>query len=101
MPPLSITTTSLPSGSVYSKTHKVKYTATLAATSGNPPYTWSVVAGSLPNGLKLSKSKGTISGKASFAGTFTFTVQVLDHKGPAPLHVQHNATKVLTIVITP
>ena len=101
VPPLSITTTSLPSGRVYSSTDKVKYSATLTASSGNPPYTWQVVAGSLPNGLKLSKSKGTISGKATFAGTYTFTVEVLDKKGPAPLHAQNSATATLTIVIAP
>ena len=101
VPPLAITTTSLPAGSVYSKTHKVTYTATLTATSGNPPYKWSVIAGSLPTGLKLSSSKGTISGKATVAGTFTFTVQVVDKKGPGPLHAQNNATKQLSITITP
>ena len=101
VPPLSITTTSLPSGQVYSSTHKVKYSATLTASSGNPPYKWQVVAGSLPNGLKLSKSKGTISGKASFAGSFTFTVEVLDKKGPGPLHLQNTATAQFTIVIAP
>ena len=79
----------------------MKYSATLTASSGNPPYTWQVVAGSLPNGLKLSKSKGTISGKATFAGTYTFTVEVLDKKGPAPLHAQNSATATLTIVIAP
>ncbi len=101
VPPLSITTTTLPSGTVYSKTDKVKYSATLSANSGNPPYTWTVISGSLPNGLKLSKSKGTISGKATYAGTFTFTVEVLDHKGPAPLHLQQSATQQFTIVINP
>ncbi len=101
VPPLSITTTSLPPGTVYSTSDEVKYSATLTATSGNPPYKWAVISGSLPNGLKLSKTKGTISGKASFAGTFTFTVQVVDHRGPAPLHAQQTATRQLTIVINP
>jgi hypothetical protein len=100
VPPLSITTTALPAGSVYSRTNKVKYTATLAATSGNPPYTWSVTAGSLPTGLKLSKVTGTISGKATFAGVYDFTVQVLDKKGPAPLHSQNSATAQLSITIS-
>jgi hypothetical protein len=101
VPPLSITTTSLPAGEVYSTAHKVKYSATLTASSGNPPYSWEVVAGSLPNGLKLSKSKGTISGKATFVGNFTFTVKVLDKKGPAPLHLQNSATAQFTITIAP
>ena len=60
-----------------------------------------MTAGSLPNGLKLSKGKGTISGKASFAGSFTFTVEVLDKKGPGPLHLQNTATAQFTIVIAP
>ena len=92
VPPLSITTTSLPAGQVYSSAHKVKYSATLTASSGNPPYQWKVAAGSLPNGLKLSKNTGAITGKATFAGSFTFTVEVLDKKGPGPLHLQNTAT---------
>ena len=101
VPPLSITTTSLPSGRVFTTANKVKYSATLTASSGNPPYKWQVVAGSLPNGLKLSKAKGTISGKATFAGTFTFTVEVVDKKGPAPLHSQNSATAQFSITIAP
>jgi len=99
VPPLSITTVSLPGGTVYSAPSKIKYSATLAATSGNPPYKWSVVSGSLPSGLKLAKGTGVISGKASFAGTYVFTVQVVDKKGPGPLHSQNSATKQFTIVI--
>ena len=61
-------TTLPPRGSVYSKTNKVKYSATLTASGGNPPYKWSLVSGSsLPPGLKLS-SKGVISGKATRPG---------------------------------
>jgi hypothetical protein len=101
VPPLAITTTSLPAGQVFSTLHKVKYSATLTATSGNPPYQWTVIAGSLPSGLKLSKSKGTISGKATFPGTYVFTVQVQDKKGPAPLHARNTATKQLSITIAP
>ena len=57
---LTITTTSLPGGTVgqsYPST-------TLAATGGNPPYTWKLVKGSgkLPKGLKLNKHTGAISG---------------------------------------
>ena len=42
-PPPSVTTTSLPSAAV-----GVVYSATLAATGGTTPYTWSISSGSLP-----------------------------------------------------
>ena len=49
---LAITTTALPNGAV-----NVPYSATLAATGGVQPYTWSLAAGSsLPAGLSLSPS---------------------------------------------
>ena len=98
-PPLTITTTSLPEGSVYSSASKDVYSATLAATGGNPPYKWSVLNGTLPTGLKLS-SKGVIKGKAAIAGTFTFTVQVVDHKlKTKPVPPVNTATKQLSITI--
>ena len=97
---IGITTTSLPSGSVYSKTNKVSYSATLAASGGNPPYKWSLVPGStpLPPGLKLS-SKGVISGKAKTAGTYDFTVQVVDKKTKTKPPAQNTATATLSITI--
>jgi hypothetical protein len=70
--PLAITTSSLTGGSV-----NVPYTASLAASGGVPPYTWSITSGSLPTGLTLSSS-GFISGTPTTQGTSTFTVQVSD-----------------------
>lgn len=66
----TITTTTLPNGAV-----GVEYTATLTAT-GDTPITWSVSAGSLPNGLTLSGA--TISGIPTVAGTFNFTVKAVN-----------------------
>ena len=43
--PLTITTTALPAA-----TAGVAYSATLAATGGTPPYTWSLASGTLPAG---------------------------------------------------
>ncbi len=68
------------------------YSQTLAATGGKTPYTWSVTSGSLPSGLTLKTSSGTISGTPTTAGTSTFTVQVKDAN-------QTTATKSLTIAI--
>ena len=69
--PIAITTTSLSGGMVGSS-----YTATLAATGGTPPYTWSLAGGSLPAGLTLNGNTGVISGTPTSAGTSSFTVQV-------------------------
>ena len=100
--PMGITTTSLPNGSVYTMTLKNSYKVTLAAAGGNPPYKWSLAPGSavLPTGLKLS-SKGVISGKASVAGTFHFTVQVVDKKTKTKPQTQNTVTANLSITISP
>jgi hypothetical protein len=70
--PLAIATTSLPAG-----TQNVPYAATLAAVGGTPPYSWSLSAGALPNGLGLSAG-GAISGTPTAIGTFTLTVVATD-----------------------
>lgn len=76
--PLSITTTSLPSASL-----NVLYAATtLQAAGGAPPYSWSLLNGLLPPGLSLSTS-GAISGTATQAGLFSFTVLVTDSETPS------------------
>ncbi len=72
-PPLQITTSSpLPNGFVGSS-----YTIALGATGGVPPYRWSQVGGTLPDGLML-ESTGLISGVPTAAGAFSFTAQVTD-----------------------
>ena len=48
LPPLVVTTTSLPAGTV-----GIAYSQTLAATGGQSPYTWSLSSGALPAGLTL------------------------------------------------
>ena len=53
----------------------------LFASGGVQPYTWSVVAGTLPPGLELPKGENTIAGTPTTAGTFTFTVRVTDDLG--------------------
>jgi hypothetical protein len=87
LPPLSITTTSLPGGTIF-----IPYPpTTLAATGGEPPYNWSVIGGSLPPGLGLS-SAGVISGTPVAGGVFSVTVQVADTLANA-------ASKMLSITI--
>jgi Putative Ig domain len=86
--PLQMTTTSLPAAQVGSA-----YSATLTATGGVPPYTWSLASGSLPAGLALSGS-GTISGTPSATGTSSFEVTLTDSAGASvdpPLSITVNA----------
>jgi hypothetical protein len=75
--PLAVATTSLPAA-----TGGHSYTATLAATGGVTPYSWSVLPGTLPPGLSLSAA-GVISGIPDVAGTYAFTVTVTDAENPA------------------
>src|SRR6516162_285808 len=75
---LSITSDSIPSA----KAQNV-YSATLTATGGTAPYTWSLASGSLPVGLSLSSSGGQITGTPSQSGSSSFTVQVTDSSSPA------------------
>ena len=86
--PLVISTTTLVGGQV-----AVAYSATLAATGGIAPYSWSVISGSLPAGLSLS-SAGTISGTPTAAVTANFSVQVVDSQAPA-----HNTTQSLSLTV--
>ena len=72
-PHLAITTTSFAAGTI-----QVSYSATLQASGGTAPLTWSVLSGQIPTGLTLSASSGTISGIPTAAGSFSFTIQVKD-----------------------
>jgi hypothetical protein len=76
--PLSITTAGLPAGIA-----GTSYSATLTATGGVAPLTWSLSAGTLPAGLSLNSSTGLISGTPSTSGITTFTAQVADSATPA------------------
>ena len=81
-------------------TAAVNYAATLTASGGNPPYTWSIAGGSLPPGLKLART-GAISGKATTAGTYDFTAQVLDTRTKTTPSTQRVATAQLSITVVP
>jgi len=71
--PLSLTTSSLPDGTV-----GVSYGNILSAEYGVSPYSFSISAGTLPNGLTLNSISGTITGTPSSPGTFDFTATVTD-----------------------
>jgi hypothetical protein len=87
---LAIRTTTLPRATV-----KLAYKATLTATGGVTPYTWSLAPGSgpLPSGLTVSPA-GVISGTPKSFGLFKFTVQVTDSEAPS-----QSATQPLSVLV--
>jgi hypothetical protein len=59
------------------------FSATIQATGGTAPYTYSITAGALPGGLDFNPKTATsgamtISGTPQAAGTYNFTVTVSD-----------------------
>ncbi len=89
---LTITTMSLPGG-----TEGVAYSATLQEEYGTLPVSWSVTAGTLPNGLTLDQASGLISGTPTATGTSAFTVTVIDSSTPTA----QNASEQLSITVNP
>ena len=85
--PLDVDTTVLPDGAV-----GTAYGATLTASGGTPPYSWSVVGGALPAGVALA-GDGSLSGTPNEAGVFGVTVQVTDDVGTT-------ANKALSLTVT-
>ena len=74
--PLSITSTSLPNGTV-----GTSYSASLAATGGTTPYTWQWTSGTMPAGLSLQGN--SIVGTPSAAGTYSLGLLVTDKSRPS------------------
>ncbi|WP_353063659.1 putative Ig domain-containing protein [Tunturibacter psychrotolerans] len=85
--PLTITSTA-----VAGATSNQSYSATLSATGGTAPYTWSVSG--LPTGLSLS-SNGVISGTPTTTGNFSLAVTVTDSQSPAK-----TASATIPLVVT-
>ena len=73
---LTITTTSLPNGTVGQP-----YSRPVQATGGTGAFTWTISAGTLPANLNLDPSTGVISGTPTAPGTSSFTVRVADPAG--------------------
>jgi Putative Ig domain len=89
---LSITTTSLPDGTVGSA-----YSASIAATGGTAPYSFNATG--LPGGLSISPSTGVVTGTpvAADVGTAAVTLSVSDSTKPTP----QTATADLNLIVNP
>src|SRR6185437_14396023 len=74
--PLAMGTESLPDAS-----YQLAYQALLTTTGGSGSVTWSIVAGSLPQGLTLSPG-GIVAGSPAEIGAFAVTVQAVDANWP-------------------
>lgn len=59
----------------------VPYSSAFVATGGTTPYTFAIIAGSLPPGLTLTPSTGAVTGTPTTAGTYSYTGQVTDANG--------------------
>jgi uncharacterized repeat protein (TIGR02543 family) len=69
------------------------FSLAVAATGGAEPFTFAITAGTLPTGLTIDSTTGSISGTPTAAGTSTITVLVADDKGKT-------ATASFTITVT-
>ncbi|SKA99394.1 Putative Ig domain-containing protein [Prosthecobacter debontii] len=70
---LAIVTSELPTAVVGKA-----YSASLEAEAGQPDYTWTLTAGTLPAGLQLNAEEGTLSGVPTEAGEVELTFTVTD-----------------------
>jgi Putative Ig domain/Divergent InlB B-repeat domain len=73
------------------------YSQANVASGGTVPYTYSVSAGTVPNGTTLNTSTGTVSGTPTTAGAFSYTIEVTDSGNPTA----QTATQVSSGTIAP
>ncbi|MDI1315173.1 putative Ig domain-containing protein, partial [Prosthecobacter sp.] len=86
-PAVSVTPASLNTPTV-----GTSFSQTLSAAGGISPYTWALTSGSLPAGLSLSTSNGTISGLPTSGTAATFSARATDAAG---------CTKTQSYTVTP
>jgi hypothetical protein len=60
-------------------TQYVPYLDSVIVKGGTGPYTFSIVSGSLPDGLELGSTTGMITGAPTETGPFSFTVKAQDN----------------------
>jgi large repetitive protein len=66
------------------------------ATGGFPSYQWNISSGSLPPGMTLGNTDGTISGAPTAAGSYPFTLSVTDGNN---IPLQQTASRPFTLTV--
>ena len=96
-PVITLNPATLPNGTVGET-----FNQTLNASGGGEPYTFTVTAGTLPNGLALNSTSGLISGVPASSGTSNFTIMATDANGCAGSRayaiVVNNACSGITVI---
>lgn len=78
---VSAPTVTLNPASLPNPTAGALYSQSVTASGATTPYTYAVVAGSLPAGLSLNPTTGLVSGTPTAAGVFNLTIQATDNNG--------------------
>ncbi|HZW95573.1 MAG TPA: Ig domain-containing protein [Candidatus Eremiobacteraceae bacterium] len=86
---LAIGTSAIPAAEA-----SMPYSVSLSVTGGGTPYQWSLVNGTLPSGIQLQASSGTITGTTAVSGSFPFTAKVIDASGSS-------ATAAFVLTVSP
>jgi hypothetical protein len=73
-------------GSLPNATANVAYVSVMAAQGGAPPYQWTIISGSLPAGLSMDPSTGTIAGTVGTNGSSSFVVRLTDSANNSAVH---------------
>lgn len=90
IPALTIATTGLPS-----VIRSRMYDFQVQAAGGEPPYTWALTGGNLPQGITFDGT-GHFRGATTMAGSYPVTLQVQDSEG-CPVGCQRSAQFVLQV----
>ncbi len=92
---LKITPATIPAG-----TANVPYSTSLNVAGGTAPYTWSLSAGGLLNGFTIDSASGVVSGTPVTAGSFQFTISVIDSNFGIALQTYQFTVQSVSLSIT-